>query len=67
VKGKVTRLKRKVQSVASQVDVDVSQSTMNCKTCDFLAELVVDECGKESIKKSMQCNLHRFITGWIMY
>ena len=24
--------------------------------CDFLAELVVDECGEESIKKSMQCN-----------
>jgi len=32
VKGKVTRPGGKVQSVASQVDVDVSQSTMNCKT-----------------------------------
>jgi len=32
LKDKVTRLEGEVQSVASQVDVDASQSTMNCKT-----------------------------------
>jgi len=35
LKDKVTRPEGEVQSVASQVNVDTSQSTMNCKAGVF--------------------------------
>jgi hypothetical protein len=53
LKGWVTTLQQKVQKVVSQVDVEVCFTEHNIlqDRCDLLAQLFVDECGREKYKE----------------